>query len=556
MPVAPAKISFKILSTDQIAQVFEKCLGRLLRKSPRLYFSRQARFDLRTAFYEAVMNAIEHADELKKSGQVCGYFFLNHRHIGFEVEDHGSGFQLDKIPVPNFSALKDSGRGVFMMKQLGDTLAYRRGKSRNTLSFKRFLLGQNAGTREIELLYAISQSVVRGVGLEELYQLILDRALAIFKVDRASILVYDADTKTLKVAASRGLSREMEKNISIRPGEGISGFVFQHGRPILIEDMEKNQRGLARKEGYRSRSFISVPMICNPLQPGERPIGVINLTDRIDGKSFSRKDLTLLSTIANQAMACLAIRDLVHEAKENESLRQKFENVRLIQKSCLPQEKPNIKGVDVSGWCEMANTVGGDYFDYQRVGDALYLVVADVSGHDLKSAMMMFNFRSQLKSLLPFGMSPEKILQHMSRTLHEDLSRWALFVSALVVRFFPATGKYDLSSAGHYPPLFFEDGLGSGESGLVLGIEAEESYPLTQGQIARGDGMLLFTDGVVEAMDAEGHFFGIDRIKKTLKNVRGQSSSSMVQSVIEEAKSFRALTSPMDDITVVAIKYG
>lgn len=556
MPVSPAKISFRIRSADEINPVFEKSLERLFRKSPRLYFSRQARFDLRTAFHEAVANAIEHAGELQNQELVWGHFFLNHRHIGFDVEDHGPGFDLHKVPVPNFSELKDSGRGIFMMKQLGDDLVYRRGKGRNRLLFKRFLLGQNASTREIELLYAISQAVVRGVGLDELYQLILDRALEIFKVDRASILIFDERAKRLKVAASRGLSRDMAKHISIRPGEGISGFVFQHGRALLIEDMEKNQRGLARKEGYRSRSFISVPMIRNPLQPGERPVGVINLTDRVDGKMFTRKDLTLLSTIANQAMACLAIRDLVNEVKQSESLRQKFENVRLIQKSCLPEVTPDIPGVDLHGWCEMINTVGGDYFDYQKVGDALYLVVADVSGHDLKSAMMMFNFRSQLKALLPLNMTPDKILNHIGVTLHEDLTRWSLFVSALLLEFFPATGKFRMACAGHYPPLLFDAGLMNVDSGLVLGIQEKESYPLIDGRLAKGSGFLLFTDGVVEVMNAKGQFFGIDRLVRVLGEFKNQSCADIVTGVIAEARAFRDLTSPMDDITAMALKYG
>lgn len=555
MPLSPAKTSFKIKSLDEITPVFDRALERLFRKSPKLYFSRQARFDLRTAFYEAVANAVEHADELKRHGCVRGHFFLDHRYIGFEIEDHGRGFDLGKVPVPNFSDLNDSGRGLFMMKQLGDALGYRVGKGKNILSFKRFLVGQNASTREIDLLYTISQAVVRGMSLEELYQLILDQALEIFKVDRASILVYDGKTKALKVAASRGMSREMAKHISVRPGEGISGFVFQHGRPLLIEDMEKNQRGLAKKEGYKSRSFISVPMICNPLQPNEKPVGVINLTDRLDGKNFTKKDLTLLSTIANQAMACLYIRDLVNEVKENESLRQKIENVRLIQMSYLPQNRPNFPGTDVSGWCEMASSIGGDYFDYQRVKDSIYLVVADVSGHDTKSAMMMFNFRSQLKALLPLAWRPEEILNHLGRTLYPDLERLALFVSTIILKFFPASGIYELACAGHYPPLFFDAGFTRCEAGLVLGVEKNENYSGVSGQINKGSGLLLFTDGVVEAMNTKGQFFGLERLQKALEKVKNQSSREMVRHVVDEAKAFRALTSPLDDITALALKY-
>jgi sigma-B regulation protein RsbU (phosphoserine phosphatase) len=556
MPAKNAKASFKIKALENVATAFDENWAALQKKFPKLFLSRQTHVDMKTAFYEAAANAIKHARELENKGYVGCRLYLSPELVGFEIEDHGPGYNPDRVPVPDLFDMKSSGRGVFIMKQVGDELKYRKSKSGNVLSFKRFLLGQSTSAREIDLLYDLSEAVIRGASLDEVCQLILEEALKIFKVERASLLIYDDAIKRLKVVASRGLSGEVQEKTRVRAGEGVSGFVFQHGRPLLIEDIDRNVRGLEKKSGYKSGSFISAPMICSPLRIGEKPFGVINLTDRTDGKKFTKKDLKVLSTIANQAMACLYMRDLMDGAKKNETLKQELEIVRNIQTSYLPSAAPRLKGFDIAGDCEMAQSVGGDYFDYCLIDSWLYVVVADVSGHDMKSAMTMFNFRSQLKALFPQTLQPAELLTRMNASMYDDLTRAETFVSALILRIDVKTGEYLLASAGHYPPLFLEGHYELVESGLVLGIEKSETYQNVPGRLRAGEGFLLFTDGVIEAMNQKGQFFGIERLKKTLEDAKHLPSETVVQRVIEKVLTYRTNPSFLDDITVVALKHG
>lgn len=549
------EVNFDIVSLDDIAGVFEEKFLELKKAFPKIVFSRQTHVDLKTAFTEAVANADKHASEIEKHGKVRGRLFIDHKHVGFTVEDHGSGFDIDRVPVPDLFDMKASGRGVFIMKQVGDDVRYLKGRKVNVLTFRRYLLGQNASTREIDLLYGISEAVIRGVSLEELYQMILEQALKIFKVERASLLIYDEKVKRLKVIASRGLAGEVKEKISVRSGEGVSGYVFQHGRPLLIEDINKNRRGIEKKTGYKSDSFISAPMICSPLRLEEKPIGVINLTDRADGRKFTKKDLKLLSTIANQAMACLHIRDLMTEVKKSETLKQELELVRNIQTSYLPSAAPTVFGFDIAGTCDMAQSVGGDYYDYHLAGNFLYLVVADVSGHDIKSALTMFNFRSQLKVLFVLGLAPDEILTRLNATLYDDLERSGHFVSAIVMRLNVKTAKYEMAIAGHYPPLSLDGGCELVESGLVLGIDRNEKYIAVSGQIEKGGGLVLFTDGVIEAMNQKKQFFGIDRLKKMVADDASLPSSKLVSQVVDKVLSYRSAVANLDDITVVALKH-
>lgn len=547
-------VPFKISSSEEILTTFEQILSELRSKHPKLFLSQQTNVDIKTAFVEAVANAIKHARELDHHKSVEGQLYLDNKAIGFDVYDHGQGYVIDSVPIPDLSDLQASGRGVFMMKQLGDKVGYKTGKTKNTLSFRRYLIGRNESAQELDLLYELSEAIISHASLDEVYQIILGRALQLFHVERASILIYDENLKRLKVVASRGMADNVQKNIRVRSGEGVSGYVYQHGRPLLIEDIESNKRGIEKKDHYKTGSFISAPMICSPLRLEEKSIGVINLTDRVDGKKFSKKDLKLLSTIANQAMACLYIRGLVDEAKKAEILKKEMEQVRLIQDSYLPKKAPVIQGFDISGRCEMAQSVGGDYFDYFLVDTNLYLVAADVSGHNMSSAVTMVNFRSQLKAYLNQQSDPAQILTMLNRSLNEDLQKFEQFVSCILVKIDTNTGKFELANAGHYPPLFYSMHIPVMESGLVMGIEPDETYTNVCGQLDEQDGMLLFTDGVIESMDKDERVFGLDKLRTILSDNLKLDSRDLVNHIIESVLQFRKTQGNLDDITVVGVK--
>ncbi|MBF0105625.1 MAG: SpoIIE family protein phosphatase [Deltaproteobacteria bacterium] len=548
-------VPFTVSSPDHIAQVFSDALLKLKEKKPQIFFSKQTVSDMKTAFVEAVANAVRHAREIETQQHVGGslYFDDDDQSAGFDVVDHGPGFDIEAISIPDLSAYQDSGRGIFIMRQLGDTVSYKKNKNENVLTFRRKLIA-NEGNRGLDLLYELSEAIIQRATLDEVYQIILDRALELFHVERASILIYDEEQGALKMVASRGIAPEVRKATQVRPGDGVSGYVFKHGRPLLIENIDQNKRGIEKKVHYKTGSFISAPMICSPLRIDERSIGVINLTDRLDGKKFSKKDLMLLSTIANQAMACLYIRGLVDQASRAEHLRQEMEQVRLIQNSYLPRRPPIIRDYDIAGRCEMAQSVGGDYFDYILKGDDLYLVVADVSGHNTSSAVTMVNFRSQLKAFVSLESDPANILNKLNESLFMDLERHEQFVSCLLVRLHTKTGKFVAANAGHYPLLNFSGLLAEAQSGLVLGVDIKEKYQNTQGSIEQGDGILLFTDGVVESMDQSGTVFGLERLKKTLSEKKEEGSTPIVDHIIASVSEFRKTEKHLDDITVVSLK--
>ena len=548
------KFPFRLTDLSQVVPVFEKNLAAIQQSFSDSFFSQQIYTDLKLCFVEAIANAAKHADELTTHGCVTGHFFLTPTLLGFEVKDHGHGFSLETVPLPDFNQLLSSGRGIFMMKQLSDILVYKKHKTHHKLIFSRYLSGTYK-TPELDLLYELSEAVLGQLHLSDVYQIILNRALDLFGVERASILVYDEQIKKLKLVASKGLTPEVNKNITVQPGEGVSGFVFQHGKPVLIADIDTNQQGIEKKQHYKSRSFMSVPMIISPAGSHEKPWGVINLTDRLNGKPFQKKDLKLLSTIANQAMACVHINHLVQKNQQAETLRQELETLRQIQKSYLPIKAPAIKGLSVAGFCEMVDSVGGDYFDFIHKGEFLFVVIADVSGHDIRSAMTMLNFRSQLHMVLNFTTDPAQALSQLNKNLLVDLEPTGQFVSCVLLRLHLDQGDFLLANAGHPLPLFLSDPQKTLQpSGLVLGLDGTEIYQNTSGRLAEGDGIILHTDGVTEARGDQQQLFGVSRLAGLVRHLKNESSQKIIDDIIAAVLEFRAQGASLDDLTVVCLR--
>lgn len=559
MDIFSTSIAFQFHSEAEIALAFQAALRKIVKKQKSNFFVGQFLTDLKIAFTEGAANAIRHGFAIEKKGVVACVFKLTPHFFEMRIADPGKGFSLRQVPIPRFKSLSERGRGIFMMRQLMDNVEYRRGSKKNWLILKRALVGGDRESRDLDLLYEISRAILATPDLQSVYRIILDKAVEVFGAEKASILTLDRRTNRLKVAASRGLAPKTAEAISMAPGEGIAGYVFRHVKPCLIEDMEKNPSGWRKKKRYKSRSFISAPMISSPLREKQEAFGVINMTDKKNGRPFTKKDLKLLTTIANQASAYLHICRLISEAKEAESLKQELKIARQIQQGYLPTKAPGIAGLDFAGWCETAQSVGGDYYDFLSPDpENFYVVVADVSGHNIASALTMANFRSQLKS----GIAKEKkvgaVLENINRLMFEDLSRNDQFISVVLARFDLKERAIDIALAGHRPPLFFKNGkISQGVAmvaGTVLGGIPDETYEPQTIPLKENEGMLFYTDGVTE-MDQKGKRLGLEGLKRILKPHLNKGAPLMLAALKDELKNFRGNTLK-DDVTLVTVKIG
>lgn len=500
---------------------------------------------------EAIQNARIHSGNPQNVR--CG-LSLSPTEFIIKIWDCNPPFSLkEKMQLPE-DPYAESGRGLVIIQQLVDGLALERSQEGNCLTMIKFLDKEPLPKSEedpLDLLYEVSESIVQAgeVNFDRIYQLVLDKVIQLFGVERASIMNFDPQLGHLKIVASRGLPEEVAAATSVKPGEGVSGVVYEQAKPIMIGSKQRNSH-------YKSDSFISAPMLCSPMRMGETCVGVINITERIDGKPFEEKDLKLLTTLANQAAAYMRIGHLIEQVKESQKIEQELAWARRIQRSLLSPVPLSLPFVEAYGYCEMASQVGGDYFDYVAQGPFVYIVIADVSGHNLPAALTMVSFRSLLRGQISLGGTPSDILEKVNRLIHNDLAVNEQQITVALIRLDPSKREILYANAGHPPVLVAGQGdktpLRWKPDGILLGALADAKYEEAQKYWQPGDTLLLYTDGVVEAGNAQGKPFGGDMLSGLFLKCRTLSPTMIVNYVLKDVHRHTGAQLFDDDLTLVA----
>lgn len=412
--------------------------------------------------------------------------------------------------------------------------------------------------QQIEAVYSISRAISQATELKQVYELILDEVVKLFGVDKASIMAYDPVLDGLKVVAARGLDPSIQNNAFVRVGEGISGKVFKSSEPLLVEDIQAAGLGEGKNK-YKTRSLMSAPVTCFPMKVGAKTLGVINVTDKSDGSSFTDGDLKLLTTLSNQVASYLRIVQLSQEVATTEYLKQQLEIARQIQYRLLPLNPPKLDGIEAAGRVITADRVGGDYYDFfishtKRPSFA----IADVSGHSIGAALTMAAFRSAIRAQMDSEFTTSILVQRINQILFEDLFQAEQFISMAFLKYLKSRQLIQFTNAGHPPPIMWRSSTETFEElhtdDPLLGIEPVSIYHEKQVVVSKGDVIVLYTDGVTEVTNEKGERFGKEKLFGLLENIMDKTPIEIVDSVVEGAASFAEPAALRDDITSMVLR--
>jgi phosphoserine phosphatase RsbU/P len=369
----------------------------------------------------------------------------------------------------------------------------------------------------------------------------------------------DVPTNILQQAASNPAELENYLRLhAIPPGEGIIGRVWQTREPVLLTDLA-NAPELA---GLRGTSLGAASVMVTPLLYGKQNMGVLALGNGPATPSFTPSDFVVFKSIAEQSAFALYNAIIYSEANEKKRLDHDLEIARDIQRILLPSEAPVIPGFEISGINIPARHVSGDYFDYLKVdNDKLGVAIADVSGKGVPASIIMAICRSVLRSQAAGNPSPADVLQKVNRQLYPDIKE-DMFISMAYLILDHVQGTVMLSRAGHDAPILFDNATGTATPvkppGMVLGIDSGSVFDRITGDFAltlnRGDCLLLYTDGVTEALDANGDEFGPDRMIESVRASAPEGAPAVITGLIDELRGFVGAQPQNDDITLIAIR--
>jgi sigma-B regulation protein RsbU (phosphoserine phosphatase) len=244
--------------------------------------------------------------------------------------------------------------------------------------------------------------------------------------------------------------------------------------------------------------------------------------------------------------------------EELRQLENELELSQIVQRSLLPHKTPPIQGLDISAFSRPAQIVGGDYFDFLQFKDGAHgFVIADVSGHGVSAGMLMTSLQTAFHTLVPEYNSPVDILERINRLYIHNI-KFTTFVTIFFSRFDLRTRTLTYANAGHNDAFLYRGGRQDDAwlkpTGAAIGLMEAFTVESKDIQLEKEDILLLYTDGVTEAMNPNHEQFGRERLADVIRGHTGLSAASLIQEILQAVNSFAEGIPLEDDITLVVYK--
>jgi sigma-B regulation protein RsbU (phosphoserine phosphatase) len=295
--------------------------------------------------------------------------------------------------------------------------------------------------------------------------------------------------------------------------------------------------------------------------------GIVLFGEKINKGEFQPEEIEFAATVGNTAMISLENARLFKETLEKQRLEEELAIAREIQQKLLPKEAPRLNNFELAALNIPTHKVGGDYFDYFPIDAQRYvLTVADVSGKGVPAALLMSNLQATLHAMMSADVPLEQIVARINNFVYANTT-YDKFITFFVGVLNMQDNTFTYVNGGHNPPYYFHQDpatLTSGpfrwldQGGLLLGMFPGAAYQSETIQLKPGDWILMYTDGVSEAMRADEEEFSEKRIEEAIHLRLSQpacTASAMIDAITTAVKNFTTGNSQSDDITLLALHY-
>ena len=405
--------------------------------------------------------------------------------------------------------------------------------------------------KRLRQLSEVAEILGNVIEADQLFPKVLEKLLDVFpEAERGCIMVCEPDGSNLHPMAA--LARPgIQSQMSV--SRSLASEVAATRSAVLSADVSGDQRFDPQHTVVRFglRTVMCAPMICE-----NTVLGLIQLDSSNPDTRFSKADMALFLGMAGQAALAFGKAKLHQQLIAQMLFQNDLQMAERIQHSFLPKASPQRPGYRFAASYSAARHIGGDYYDFVYISDsALGVTVGDVSGKGVAAALIMAKLSSEMRFHARSCLSAGDILTALNRSLAEEMES-GMFVTLALLVLEPEKRKLTLASAGHLPPLL-RAGDGSvselkNQGGIPLGVFDNHQYTESALLLKPGDCVLLYTDGVTEAMNKDGAMFGVERLKHVIAaggTHPGEILSAINRAVAEHAAGFP----PSDDLAMVCL---
>lgn len=386
--------------------------------------------------------------------------------------------------------------------------------------------------KEMITLHEITHALESSDNLDSLLEYIMQKSQNVMTAEAASLMLVIEDTNELEFKVVLGPKAREVKPFRLPIGQGIAGWVAENSEAVLIPDAYSDPRfdpSFDKRSGFVTRSMLCVPMIHK-----SKVVGVMTLINKLDGLPFNENDQILFTIFASQAALSIENARLLFAAIEKERLDKELQVASEIQRLLIPQKIPHSTYLEIAAEYIPCKEVGGDFYDVIKLDTNRYIfIVADVSGKGIPGALVVSNMQATLRAFLEYSSDLLPVVSKLNESIIKQTT------SDRYITFF--IGLYDhrkesltYINAGHNPPLLVNfngkmEELKTG--GIFIGFMPWE-YECETIPFQKNDTLVMYTDGLVEAMNSNEEEFDMLRLKNTIKDNRNISSNKLKKEII------------------------
>jgi serine phosphatase RsbU (regulator of sigma subunit) len=409
---------------------------------------------------------------------------------------------------------------------------------------------------------------LRGLGsarvLDEVLLLVMDSAIDATGAERGFIMLANPKGELeFKIARARG--KVTLSGQSFATSQKVPQEVFATGRALIVADLLD---GDIAGQHIGTVALGIRHVLCTPLRvvryleqseaaADQRPIGVLYLDSREKGQLMSSAAHSALETVAGEAASAIESARLYREATEKARLERELQVAAEIQRALLPDALLTGSHFEVAAASIPCRAIGGDFFDYFNLPDDHFgFALGDVAGKGPPAALLTAMIQGAFAAQVSSAGSPAALMALVNRTLIRRAiqSRFATVIYGTL----SPDGRLTYSNAGHNPPVMMtRNGVRRLETGgLILGLFPQASYEEETIQLASGDTLVIFSDGVTEALNAAGDEFGEERLLESLEACRSLPPEAVLDRILTAVRTFAASAAQNDDVTALVLRYG
>jgi sigma-B regulation protein RsbU (phosphoserine phosphatase) len=402
----------------------------------------------------------------------------------------------------------------------------------------------------------VGQALLAHRTVEELFSFVVDLASDVLHADRTALLLRDPASDTLVAKAVKHAQGSLEGDIVV--SRSIARAAIERKQALLTGDAQSDTRFREQQSVIQQRIHSAM---CAPLWHGDEVLGILYVDNVAAPAPFEEGDLRLLTLIAHLAAVKIRETEQLEALEQGRRLAEELRRAATLQQNLLPPDPLRRGRVTVAGKNIPSFDVGGDYFDFVQAEDGRLIVgLGDVAGKGMGAALLMTHLHATVRAQSETGRPLVEIMGRLNRSIHQNV-RGLRFITLFLAEVDDATGDVIYVNGGHNPPYVVRasgamEPLSTG--GLLLGMFPEAEYAAGRVQLAAGDLLVAYSDGVTEAWSTgpASEEYGEERLAAFLVESRELQPHVLVERLIARVREFSGSAQLADDVTVAVIRFG